>query len=300
MLFTEDLWNVSRMYGFDGFLVSRMMMLLPDIEVTANMFGEKLLNAILVNGSSYSKMISLLFRSLVSNCRTVVSKPTVANSNPFGSKEISKTSLSCVITCLTIFCALISQIVQVVSIDEQQIIWVWTLFQSKLVSGAESSCCKVLFKSTTLYDWSLKWYKRKWSELVAKISSSYADWWAYRRIWMESDHCAWIFLLNLSSLNYMVSIGSDFQNGDAIRTVHHQWTDSHCPTLTISVWKADAVQRETWLVNQIVGPLVIWLWIVSTVNLSAGFGICLAWIHSWDLITKIKAAKLLVSQIVYK
>lgn len=156
MLFTDDLWKVSRMNGFDGFRVSSMIMLCPESEVTAKMFGEKLLNAMRVSGSSYSKMISLLFKSLVSNCRTVVSKPTVANSKPFGSKEMSKTSLSCVITCLTIFCALMSQMVHVVSIDEQQIICVWILFQSKLVSGAESSCCRVLFKSTTLYDWSLK------------------------------------------------------------------------------------------------------------------------------------------------
>jgi hypothetical protein len=39
---------------------------------------------------------------------------------------------------------------QVVSMDEQQMMWFWTLFQSKLVKGAESSCWKLFRRSETI------------------------------------------------------------------------------------------------------------------------------------------------------
>lgn len=69
-----------------------------------------------------SKIISLHVKSQMSNNHAVQSAPTVPNTLPSGENDISKTSLSCVITCLLSFSSTTSQIVHVVSIDEQHII----------------------------------------------------------------------------------------------------------------------------------------------------------------------------------
>ena len=74
------------------------------------------------------------------------SAPTVAKLFPSGPKEMSKTSLSWVITNLDKLSYSISQREQVVSILEQHIIFLFTLFQSKLVIGDANSFYYLLIR----------------------------------------------------------------------------------------------------------------------------------------------------------
>ena len=63
--------------------------------VTANKCVDTLeFQAILIKGSSYSHIILLSVRSLISNNRAVKSHPTVTKLFPSGPNEISNTSLS--------------------------------------------------------------------------------------------------------------------------------------------------------------------------------------------------------------
>ena len=106
----------------------------------------ELFQAILIRGSVWSYIILLSVKFLVSKSLAVQSAPTVAKLLPSGPNEISNTSLSWVITNLDKVYYSISHKEQVVSILEQHIIFLLTLFQSKLVIGEASSFYYLLIK----------------------------------------------------------------------------------------------------------------------------------------------------------
>ena len=106
----------------------------------------ELFQAILIRGSVWSYIILLSVKFLVSKSLAVQSAPTVAKLLPSGPNEISNTSLSWVITNLDKLYYSISHKEQVVSILEQHIIFLLTLFQSKLVIGEASSFYYLLIR----------------------------------------------------------------------------------------------------------------------------------------------------------
>ena len=75
----------------------------------------------------------------VSNNHVVQSFPTVTKLFPSEQKEISKTSMSLVMTNFDSCYVSMSQIEHVVSIEQQHIILGSRGFQSKLVNGADKS-----------------------------------------------------------------------------------------------------------------------------------------------------------------
>ena len=156
-----------------GFLVSKRITEGLKSEVKAIMCERAELKARRSSGSVFSNTMSLRVKSLTSNNRTVQSAPTVPNTFPSGAKQTSKTSLSCVMTCLFNFSSLMSQIVHVVSMDEQQMMFGWQTFQSKLVSGAASSRCRLFCSvEVRVTPLSSSRKRRRWSEVVAKRSAS--------------------------------------------------------------------------------------------------------------------------------